>query len=166
MQKALVFTPDDTIETVDYEGYRTIQDVVDGSYDTCGHIDFGFEDKPSEATLHLTMFCNDEFLIRNDEKFDKVNAVASLLYGGELRGNVILTVDVETEDGIESRGFYYHEVSGKEAICEHAIAYDTFEKYIEENKDEIQALHEKLDMNKSEPEITYKTFKENEEIEF
>ena len=144
MQKAIILTPDDTVEAVDYEGYTTIHNAVDGIYQTCGGTEW--------ENFNLTIFCNEEFLIRDDEQFDKLNAVASAIYGGEIRGNAVVLIDVETSDGIDSRGFEYAENENCE--CSRFIKYA--EAFIEYNKENLNELHQLMDgrENKSEPQGT------------
>lgn len=151
MQKAIIFTPDDNIESVDYKDWHTINEAVGGTFQTCGNISFGHPEKSFEEALQLTMFCNDEFLVRDDKEFEKVNAIATLLSDEEIRGNIILVADVETPDGIASRGFEYAEANGEQLLCEHMLVFDAFEQFIANHKEEIQNIHKALDMNKSEP---------------
>ncbi len=157
MQKALVFTPNDEINSVEYKDFRTIGEVVGGTFETCTKIQWNNEENQLTSPLNLTMFCNDEFLVRNDKEFDKVNAVATLLSNTEIRGNVILLADSYTEDGIESRGFEFAEENGEELLCEHMLVFDTFEQIIADNKDKLQEIHKALDNNKSIPKAVYIT---------
>jgi len=155
--KILVLTPDDTVKTADYKDYSSINDEVHGLYEVF------HEDKLPMIIgddLDIVFFCNEEFLIRDDDEFNKINAVASLLSGQEIRGNVVIAVNELTDDGYDSRGFEYMEedVGGgeiEEAICEHWLAEDTFLLFINQNADALKELHEKFDNNKSEPKITF-----------
>ena len=155
--KILILTPDDTVESKDYKDYSSINEGVGGTYEM-----FHSDKIPMVIgdDLEVAMFCNDEFLIRDDEKFNKINATASLLSGQEIRGDVVVTVNHYTDDGYDSRGFEYKEEDTgdgeiEEAICEHWLAEDTFLLYISHNADALKELHEKYDNNKSEPEITF-----------
>ena len=157
MQKIIILKSDDTIESKEYKGYDSIHDAVDGLIENCGRTQLPLAiGKP----LSVSFWCNEEFLIRNDEKFDKVNAIASTICGQEIRGDVAVTVDVWNENGLDSRGFKYleEEVGDgeiEEAICEHWLAADTLLLYINQNKDILKEMHEKYDGNKSEPKYEF-----------
>lgn len=164
-EKIIVLTPDDTIELVDYNDYKSLQGAVNGM------IELFHRDKlpidPTEvdpmaanikSSLPVDLFCNEEFLVNDSEEFDKINAVASLLSGQEIRGNVAMVVDA---GGGENRGFEYKEYEDENEIvhigyCECSAACDTLRWFIEKNANELERLHKQLDNHKSEPyfEIT------------
>lgn len=153
MRKILIITPDEEIKSIEYKDWKSIQEAVEGHFEI-------FYRTPMElpsGNIDTTFYCNEEFLIINDEKFDKINAAASLLYGGEIRGNVAVTVDLDTPDGIESVGFEYMEedVGGEieEAICEHWWVKDAIMRFINDNRDVINELHMRYDHQKSEPHV-------------
>ncbi len=156
--KMIVIKPDDTIELADYNGYESLSQAVGGG----GMIEyFHSADLPvlpalahGKESLTVDLICNEEFLIDGGEEFDKINAVASLLSGREIRGNVLMLVN--NGDGT-NRGFEYLEeetVEGaepEEALCECWSAEDTVLKYIKTTRDKLENLHKQYDNNKSEP---------------
>ena len=156
--KMIVIKPDDTISLADYNGYESLSEGVGGG----GMIEyFHTTDLPvmpamahGKETLSVDLVCNEEFLIDGSEEFDRINAVASLLSGQEIRGNVLMIVN--NGDG-SNRGFEYLEepaVEGaepEEALCECWTAEDTVMKYINNTKDELAKLHKQYDNNKSDP---------------
>lgn len=152
-EKIIVITPNDTIELQDYTDYKSLQQAVNGMIER-----FHSDRLPIGAGgLKIDLFCNEEFLLIESEEFNKVNAVASLMSGQEIRGNVAVTV--YAGDG-ESRGFEYKEamIDGEmqEDICECWVAEDLVMRYIAANRSALKELHDRLDNNKSEPyfEIT------------
>lgn len=156
MNKIIVLTSNDTIETADYTNYCSIQAVVGGN------IEFFHSTKipvmsmfaHGESVLPVTMYCNEEFLIDESEDFNKLNAVASLISGQEIRGKVAILVD--TGDG-ENRGFEYleEETNGEitEAFCECWTAMETLRRFISDKETAIRELHQKYDNIKSDPMI-------------
>ena len=153
MQKIIIITPEDEIKSADYEDHESIQKVVDGCFEVCGKAIMPL----TTGELQVTLFCNDEALLRSDKQFEKLNAVASLICSSEnnfieLHGNVAIAVDVDTPTGIDSRGFKYmeEEVGGgeiEEAICEHWCAEYMLLLYINHNEKTIKKLHEDYDNN-------------------
>ena len=156
MDKMIIVKPDETVVSVDYEGYDSIHDAVDGLYEIFHRTDLpvGFLGK-----VKTSFYCNEEFLCRNDEKFDKLNAFATLVSGLEIRGDIVILPQKETPDGIDCRGFEYLEEENcgeiEEAFCEHWFAEDTVMRYISKYKDKLNELHERYDNNKSKPMITF-----------
>ena len=167
MQKLIIITPEDTLKLVDYNGYDTIHEAVDGIYEH-----FFSDDIPvvngigtnGGNSVKCSFFCNEEFLIRDDEQFDKINALATLLSGQEIRGNVALTVDYYNEDGeLDSRGFEYLEEDVgdgeiEEAICECWGVEDTLLSTINHNRDKLAQCHRDMDNKKSEPKFEFTSF--------
>lgn len=163
--KMIVIKPDDTIELADYNGYESLSEAVGGG----GMIEyFHSTDLPvlpslahGKETLPVDFICNEEFLIDDSEEFNKINAVASLLSGKEIRGNVIMLVN---NGNGENRGFEYLEeetVEGaepEEALCECWTAEDTVLKYINTTRAELQKLHQQYDNNKSDPVAEIRTW--------
>lgn len=82
MKYAILIKPDDTIEIKEYKNYRTINQLVGGWYEICGH--FG------ASNVMCFIFCNEEFLFDDDAKF---NAVATLLAGQPIYGNIVILED-------------------------------------------------------------------------
>ena len=157
MDKMIIVKPDETVVSVDYEGYDSIHKAVDGLYEIFqNNVDLpvGFLGK-----VKTTFYCNEEFLCRDDEKFDKINAFATLVTGLEIRGDIVILPQKENPDGIDCRGFEYLEEENdgeiEEAFCEHWFAEDTIMRYISKHKDKLNELHERYDNNKSKPMITF-----------
>lgn len=161
-QKMIILTPDDTVKTADYENYDSLHNAVDGLYEVF-HEDKLPLDMIGKKPLDISFYCNEEFLIRSDEKFEKINAIASALAGQEIRGDVAVLVRTETPDGYDIRGFEYleEEVGDgeiEEAICECWCAEDTFMLFASRNKEALCDLHKRLDNNKSEPHFEFTVF--------
>lgn len=145
-QQIGVLHPDETISFVDVDEkdlYMYISDAVDGGTELCFGLSIPVANKKEgkEALLPIVAFCNDEFLISNDEQYDKINAMASLISGKEIRGNVAILYDKQNGD---SRGF---------VGCEKEIIKKFVEHTREMFKDEIKMLHKEFDNNKSEPKF-------------
>lgn len=87
MKYAILITPDDNIEIKEYEAYRTINELVDGWYETCGYF--------SVAGRMAILFCNEEFIYKDNMNF---NAIGSTLSGQPIYGNVVLLADGLNED--------------------------------------------------------------------
>lgn len=153
-EKIIVIKPDDTIALADYTGYETLRDTVNGAIENFHSTALPVSPVlvPNTDHLDITLFCNDAFLISDSREFDKVNAVASILSGKEIRGNVAVVVDV---GGGETRGFEYKEISVdgdiEEDFCECWAAEDTIMRYINDNRDKLREVHKEFDNNKSEP---------------
>lgn len=88
MKYAIQITPSGEIAIHRFDSYRTINDLVDGWYETCGR--FVVKDKM------LMIFCNEEFLLRDGMEF---NAVASALANQPIYGNIVLLEYGFNEDG-------------------------------------------------------------------
>ena len=164
-EKIIVIKPDDTIDLQDYTDYKSLQQAVNGMIEH-----FHSDKLPIDPTqvdpmaanikssLPVDLFCNEEFLVNDSEEFDKINAVASLLSGQEIRGNVAMVVNA---GGGENRGFEYKDYEDENEIvhigyCECSAACDTLREFVVRNENELEQLHKQLDNNKSEPyfEIT------------
>lgn len=142
--KQIIITPNEEVKTVDYTGYESIRDGVNGSIERCGSLDI---DTPL-GSLKTDLYCNDSFLISDKEEFNKINAVASLFTGQEIRGDVVLLVN----EGCDNRGFEYLETpDGEEDLCECWFVEDKLLLFINHAKEDIEMLHEDYDDNKSEP---------------
>lgn len=88
MKYAIQIMPSGEIAIHKFEDYRTINTLVDGWYETCGR--FVVKDKM------LMIFCNEEFLFRNNMEF---NAVASALANQPIYGNIVLLEYGYNEEG-------------------------------------------------------------------
>lgn len=157
--KIIIIHSDDHISNADYNGYESLQKAVGGLAEFFHDTKIAVEPSLCDGneTLPLVMFCNEEFLIDDDPKFDKVNAVASLMCGREIRGDVAVVVDSGNGD---SRGFKYKEYieeghEPEEDLCECWAVEDTLMKYVNAYREELQQLHKTYDNNKSEPKIEF-----------
>lgn len=151
-EKIIIITPDDKLQSADYNGYECLRDAVNGTIEYFAtNVELPF------LKAEADFVCNDSFLVDKSEEFDKINAVASLLFsqdgenGLEIRGNV--AVVLSNGDG-SNRGFNFKEGD----ICEHWIMEDFLEKFINNHKDEITKCHEKHDNNKSAPTLKFEAF--------
>lgn len=88
MKYAIQIMPSGEIAIHKFEDYRTINNLVDGWYETCGR--FVVKDKM------LMIFCNEEFLFRDNMEF---NAVASALANQPIYGNIVLLEYGYNEEG-------------------------------------------------------------------
>lgn len=155
--KLIIIHSDDTISNADYNGYESLRDAVGGLIEHFYDVNIPVEPNlcNGKETLPLVMYCNEEFAIDNDEKFDKINAVASLISNMEIRGDVAVVVDAGYG---ESRGFEYKEyaVDGcepEEDFCECWAVEDTLLALINNRKKELEKIHKDFDNNKSKPHI-------------
>lgn len=137
MSKLVILTINDTVETIDYTGYDSINNAVGGFIEH-------FWDFPNTSDTFFSFFCNEEFMLKNDEQFNKFNALAYLICNKIIYGNVAVLVDPDYEkcddlDAVE-RGLTEEEVN-------------TFEIYVQtlvNNTDTtLDELHKQYDSNKS-----------------
>ena len=63
--------------------------------------------------IAINIYCNGEYIMSESDKYDRINAVASLIAEREIRGEVILLV---SEDAGEQRGFLSE--NDEDSICE------------------------------------------------
>ena len=160
-EKILIVTNDEKIEMMDYTDYQSIQKAVNGSFQLLAVTKIGVNPIYSHGKYYLDvcLFCNENFLIDDDEEFDKINAFGSALTGQEIRGNVAILIDTLDCD---NRGFEYleEEKNGKpeEALCECWAAKQSIEQHMRYNEKRYAELHKKYDKNKGNPEMSYKIF--------
>lgn len=88
MKNAILITPSDEIEIREYIDYHTINDLVDGWYETCGY--FGVTD------TMCFIFCNEEYLLRDEIEF---NAIATVLANQPIYGNIVLLAEGYDDEG-------------------------------------------------------------------
>lgn len=157
--KLIIIHSDDTISKADYNGYESLQKAVGGLIEHFDSINIPVEPTMcnGKESLPVVMYCNDEFAVCNDEKFDKINAVAFLISETEIRGDVAIVVDAGYG---ESRGFEYKEyaVDGcepEEDFCECWSVEDTLLAFINNRKKELEKIHKDFDNNKSKPHIEF-----------
>ena len=145
MYRGIIIDGNDNVTTKEYTNYKDINDAVGGVFSRCGSI--GIE-IPFQGNVKCDIFCNDEFLISDDEQFDKINAIATLMTNQDIRGNVFILVN----EGEDNRGFEYIETpDGEEDICECWMAEDLLMRFITNNREIIEQIHKDFDGNKPEP---------------
>ena len=151
--KLAVISSDDTISFKDYHGeYEELCDVIassDGEHTMIEH--FGDISVPKVDGMSVSrqngiMWCNEEFLIVEDEKFKNLNAVASLLSGQVIYGDVALVID----DG-EGGDFGFNEQEAE-------LMKNSVEQFCEEHKQELEQLHKQYDNHKPEPFFAVSSF--------
>lgn len=157
MEKMIVLHPDETVSLADYNGYETIRDAVDGNIEHFFVTDMSIGPLSHLGVISVDFYCNEEFLIRNDKKFDKINAVASLISRQEIRGDVAVLVNAGNG---ENRGFDYKEYSEdgcepEQDICECWFVEDAFCRLVNTHREDLKELHEQFDNNKSQPHIEF-----------
>lgn len=158
--KIIVVTPNEEVLEFDYEGYKTTRHCV--CRDEHGNDDG--DDYPIEhywsGKIGTALFpieclgwCNEMFLISEEEKFNKLNAIGSMISGQEIRGCICFTKDIGRG---EDKGFAYREYeNGEQDISETWLIKDSLLGYIEHYKDKIKELHKKYDNKKSEPYVEF-----------
>lgn len=158
-EKIIVITPEDTFQLKDYNGYRSLEETVNGTISVCDRIEIPVIPTLANGKdkLKVFMYCNDNFHIENKKEFEKINAIASAMTGQELRGNIALVVD---EGKGNARGFHYMEedIGGgeiEEALCECWTVEDTLMKFRNQNSKAIMNLHREYDNNKSKKEMEH-----------
>lgn len=82
MKYVILITPKDKIEIKEYIDYHTLNDLVEGWYEQCGHF--------VAADKLLMLFCNEEFLFQDNCEF---NAIGTTLAAQPIYGNVVVTID-------------------------------------------------------------------------
>lgn len=165
MKKAIVITPNEEIKTIDYEdGIDFIQKQVGGGFKIF-YKDFidTFNGK-----IDFLMFCDDEYLLKDTCDNNKVNAIATGLYGFPVYGNVLVLKDYTTPEGEkDSTGFEYllEDVGGgqlEEAICENWFIEDYFMRIRNKGKEDILNIHEHFDNRKPTPELRVTCFENDD----
>lgn len=93
MNNVILITPDDRIELKEYRDYKTYNELVDGWFELCDHLDIG--------GVQCDLICNEEFLFLDKCEF---NSIATLLCKRRIYGNlVIAAVGYTMVDGIQER---------------------------------------------------------------
>ena len=148
---AFILTPVDTIIPVEFkDSYNMIVDAV--SRDEFGNSVKGGAFFSSSRLMDIELpsgkasyilYYNDEFLIQEDEKFELLNAAASLAIGNEIRGCVIA---VKTDELGNSSGFdaYIREENGETIL--YPFKFDETDervkKLIDLNADKVDFYHD------------------------
>lgn len=137
MKYAILIKPDDEVEIKEYTDFRTLQELVDGYFANCGM--FGVLNK---MTL---LFCNDEFLLRDDSAF---NAIGTIFADEPIYGNVVMLEDGYNDEN-ERDAIPFGEDEAK-SLLDAMINFKCF------FKDIISTLHSRYDNNKPEPHFEFK----------
>lgn len=164
MKRAIVITPNDEVKTVEYKGYETDREVVEGIISHVP-IDITHIETPLRK-IPIVAYCNDEGLLQDTCCYNKVNAFITALYGYPIYGNVIVLEEVNVpqydENGEieyyekDSDGFDYKEDEhGKEDICDCRFVEDAFLLNINHNRETLAKIHAEFDNNKPQPEIEF-----------
>lgn len=157
MQKMIILTPDDEILAKEYSNDFSISDAVEGEY---SELDiFEIPVLPflcnGQSKMKVELFCNDGFIIK--KRFDKINALASLISGQIVYGNVAVLKYKNEEEypvGFECK----EEASNKkiaETISECWCVEDIFFEYMDKHFDEIEKLHSMFDKFKPSIKLIY-----------
>lgn len=150
LPKILVITPKDEVELKDYTGYESLSDTVEGTISYFHKADFD--------NLKTDMICNDEFLL--DDRFNEVNAFATLLSGQVIYGNVAMIV---YKGHGENRGFEY---KNNDITCEAISLKMALENTMKDGlcSEMLKLYHEKYDKEKPEPKIQVKNYKDIDDL--
>lgn len=154
--KIAVIGTDDSITFKDYHAeYEELCNIIasaDGEHTLIEHFSDLSVPKVSNEMVVSTqrgiMWCNEEFLLIDDEKLNKFNPVASMLSGQMIYGDVALVID-DGEGG--DLGFNEQE----EELMKTNITF-----FCNEHAEELAELHQEYDghENKPEPEFGFSTF--------
>lgn len=154
-RKQIILTPNDEILHENYAGYESLSKGVGGCIGICTTQNIPIFPKPVKADF----YCNDEFLLINDEKFSKCNAIATLLSGQPIYGNVVIVKNI----GEDNIGFEYLSKDGEEEITETWMIEDALMRFKNDNIKNIEQIHEEYDNNKPEPHFEFYEWDDVEE---
>lgn len=145
LPKILIITPKDKVEFKDYTGYESLRNTVEGT--------ISYFHKTNIGNLKVDMICNDEFLL--DDRFNEVNAFATLLSGQIIYGNVAMVV---YKGHGENRGFEFRD---NDITCEAISLKLALENTMKDDlcSEMLKLYHEKYDKEKPEPKIQFKSYK-------
>lgn len=143
MKYVIAINADNTIKAVEYTSYHTLNDIVDGWYEQCGR--FVMQNKM------WLIFCNEEFLLRDDTHF---NAVATVLCGCLIYGNVVIAVDGYNEDNERDAIPVDKEFAD--------VSVDFLHSLVLHIVDYLQHLRAEYNDNKPEPQATIISFSPEE----
>lgn len=150
-EKMIIITSDDKLKSVDYNGFESLsREIANGdSFSYCGRQDIPTIPALADGKDHIEaiFYCDDNCAISNDARFDKINAVATLITGNEVCGDVAMLFH---EGNGVTRGFkYFEEEVGdgvfEQALCEHWTVEDTLMRFMHDCKEDIQKLHKEGD---------------------
>lgn len=89
----VTISPDDRVTKTEYNGLKSIQEAVGGYIECITTRMF----KVNNCYYSVVFYCDEEYRLKNMDKYCKVNAVASLLSGTQVYGNVVV-MPVEGDD--------------------------------------------------------------------
>ena len=101
MENIIILTGTDKIKTAEFTGLKSIQTAVDGYIETCVS-NYPVTLPTTKEEIRVVVFCNEEALLRNDDKMLKFNALNCLAFNTTVYGDVAVLID--NGDGTE-RGF-------------------------------------------------------------
>ncbi len=153
-KKLILITPEDEVKNAPYEGYKDVSNGVDGVISRLTTLDI----ETPIGNIECDVYCNDCFLI--EDRFDKCNAIATILTGTPIYGNVVIL----QRDGLDrNKGFeYFENEEGEEDLCECWFVEDRIMLYANRNRDVLKEVHESLDKNKPEPTFEVRSHSEAE----
>lgn len=137
MKYAILIKPDEEIEIKEYVDFHTIQELVDGCFEGCGV--FGVLNKM------VLLFCNDEFLLRDDTTF---NAIGTIFADQPVYGNVVVLEDGYNDE--YERDAIPFSKDDAESLHDAMVNFKYF------FRDIIDTLHSHYDNNKPEPHFEFK----------
>ena len=149
-EKAIILTSDDKIQCATYTDGGTLYELIDGFPEDCGSqiIPVFPEMTEGRKELEVNIYCNSEYVLSDSDKYDKINAVASLIAEREIRGEAVLLVN---ESAGEKRGFLSEENDNpeEEHISELWAVRNVLEGFINLNRKMIYECHKQFDGEKS-----------------
>ena len=161
----LVITSNDEVMTVPYTGEASLRETIYGYPEIVGsesvYVDPKFANGSEE--IPVMTYCSRDMIVSHDERFDRINAAASLLMEREVRGNLAILVD--RGEGLV-RGFQYEEQSidgiSSEMPCECWSAKQSLKEFISDFYVHIRECHDRFDGKK---DISTRKFIEIKELE-
>lgn len=160
IEMAIVFTSDDTLKVVPYNGYDTLSNGVGGMIERVGSVSIPVS--PMKE-IECDVYCNEEGLLIDREDLNKINPFASSINGSPVYGNVVIVPQIN--NGEDNRGFKSHYVDGEQDICECWFAEDYLLLLINHNKEMFSELHKEWDNNKPEPFCIVEPFENDDYTE-
>lgn len=156
-QKMIVVRNDETIELVPYiDDIEIIQKAVGGYFEVFQTQHFSVEELrnagvEADKPLHISFYCNEEFLFIDNDKCNTLNGVGTFMNGSPIYGDIaILAYDPDTG---ESRGLERE----TDSLCECLVIEDAIAGVIRQNSAQIQHWHDEYDNNKPKPHIEFYT---------
>lgn len=146
----IVITPDEEIQTLPFDGTKSLQEAVDGTVCLVGTKSLMVAPDVFDDDKILIVFYMDKYYARKHYgKGDiKVNAIASSLVGKPVYGKVAFVRDIQ--EGNE-KGF--SDISTKNTISEKDYLCSILNGLIQKTKSDLQRLHEIWDNKLPEPTV-------------